>query len=146
MSPRYSIYASKRSSSPTLRMRIFWGGSGWLAKTVSANHIYRCWGYVYLESTFAKYHSVMGSSSASNEALARPFINLIIFNCLLEERMIRDNPKRKARRPQPNPSSTPLVVTSSKSIPESPASTLLSKRPGMIHRKRTTNRSFMAYW
>ena len=76
---------------------------------------------VYLESTFAKYHSVIGSSSAPNEALARSFINLVIFNCVLEERMLINNPKRKAR-PQPTSSSTPFV-TPSKSIPESPAST-----------------------
>lgn len=76
---------------------------------------------LYLESTFAKYHSVVGSSSAPNEALARPFINLVIFNCILEEMMIINNTKRKAR-PQPTSSSTPFVIPS-KSIAESPAST-----------------------
>ena len=75
---------------------------------------------VYLESTFAKYHSVIGLSSAPNEALSRSFINLIIFNCVLEERMVINNSKRKAQ-PQPTSLSTPSV-TPSKSIPESPAS------------------------
>lgn len=76
---------------------------------------------LHLESTFAKYHSVIGSSSAPNKALARFFINLVIFNCILEERMIINNTKKKAR-PQPTSSSTPFVIPS-KSIAENSAST-----------------------
>lgn len=76
---------------------------------------------VYLESTLAKYHSVTVSSSAQNEALARSFINLVIFNYVLDERMLINNPERNARS-QPTSSSTSFV-TPSKSILESPAST-----------------------
>lgn len=75
----------------------------------------------YLESTFEKYHTVIGSSSAPNETLSRSFINLVIFSCILEERMLINKSKKKAQ-PQKSSSFAP-PVTPPKMIPESPAST-----------------------
>lgn len=75
----------------------------------------------YLESTFEKDHTVIGSSSAPNEALSRSFINLVIFSCVLEERMLINNSKKKAQ-PQTSSSFAP-PVTPPQMISESPAST-----------------------
>ena len=75
----------------------------------------------YLESTFKKNHTVIGSSSAPNEALSRSFINLVIFNCVLEESMLINKSKKKAQ-PQTSSSFAP-PVTPPKMIPESSAST-----------------------
>lgn len=62
---------------------------GWLTRTVS---IIISMLIVYLESTFKKYRTVVGSSSSPNEALSRAFIILVIFSCVLEERMLLDKP------------------------------------------------------
>ena len=75
----------------------------------------------YLESTFKKNHTVIGSSSAPNEALSRSFINLVIFNCVLEGRMLINKSKKKAQ-PQTSSSFAP-PVTPPKMTPESPAPT-----------------------
>lgn len=74
----------------------------------------------YLESTFEKYRTVVGSSSSPNEALSRAFINLVIFSCVLEERMLLDKSTKKAQ-PKTTSSFAP-PVTPPRMIPESPAS------------------------
>ena len=42
---------------------------------------------------FTKFRSVLGQKHIHNEALARCFINLVVFSCILEERSIIQNSK-----------------------------------------------------
>lgn len=69
----------------------------------------------YLESTFEKFLTVVGWSST---ALSRSFINLILFSCVLEERILINKSKKKA--PAPASSSFTIPVTPPKMIAESP--------------------------
>lgn len=39
-----------------------------------------------LENTFAKLENILGPKGANNEPLSRCFINLVLFNCVSEER------------------------------------------------------------
>lgn len=64
----------------------------------------------FKESTFMKYKTVIKTSSISNEALSRCFINLLIFNCVFEERVLMNASVKGEVHPQRSTSFT-LRVT-----------------------------------
>ncbi len=63
-----------------------------------------------LESTFSKYKRVVGETSRPNEALSRCFINLMVFQCLLDEHAT----------PQTNPSVSTSESSMSRPRPNTP--------------------------
>ena len=67
-----------------------------------------------VETTFAKYRSVVGTTSMPNEALSRCFVNLVLFHSVLEERITLQNAEAKPLSLSPsNPlsSTTPVPTT-----------------------------------
>lgn len=75
----------------------------------------------YLEITFEKYRSVIGTSSAPNESLSECFIIVVLFNCVLEERMAMEAVKSKATS-APSSSTSLLPATAVRGMPDSTSS------------------------
>jgi hypothetical protein len=68
-----------------------------------------------LEVTFDKYRSVVGPVDTSDEALTRCFINLVVFNCILEERRVIKIARTIPLTVDPSPSALSLPTTPAKS-------------------------------
>ena len=73
---------------------------------------------------FTKFSSVLGQRHIENEALARCFINLLVFNCVLEERSLIQNSKIRPTSTLPSSMiptpTTPLQTNPGVPVPSPP--------------------------